>query len=90
MRTIWKYPLEQITLQDIEMPVNAKILCVQTQGGTPMLWVEVDIEAPTVSRQIAIFSTGYNFDMCVIGRKKYIGTFQQGNGEFVFHVYEVI
>ena len=40
MHVIWKYPITN-TVQDIEMPRDAKILSVQYQGDTLCLWAMV-------------------------------------------------
>ena len=41
-KTIWKYKLKIDILQEIIMPIGARILSVQMQSNTPCLWVLVD------------------------------------------------
>lgn len=80
MKTIWKFPLMK---GDIDMPVGARILDVQIQGGIPTLWAAVDSEAPTEKRHFYVVPTGgdnYN------DTHDYIGTLQQHG--FVMHVFE--
>lgn len=86
MKTIWKFPIRVVDSQVVEMPFDAKILCVQVQQGAPCLWALVDTEAIKSSRRIYIYGTGKpipdNIDM------KYIGTFQYLGGSLVWHVFE--
>jgi hypothetical protein len=83
MKTIYKYPLAPHP--PLELPKNAEVLTVQTQCGAPMMWVLLDPEAPTVSREFDAYPTGGDIDP-VYTKGEYIGTFQAG-GE-VFHVFE--
>ena len=45
MRTIWKYRA-RARCCEIEMPLNAEILCVQLQNNIPTLWALVETEEP--------------------------------------------
>lgn len=45
MKKIYKYRIEVTDDQNIEMPVGAKILTVQTQNGVPCIWAMVDPNA---------------------------------------------
>lgn len=87
-KTIWKFPLQVADRQSIKMPIGAEILTVQTQNEEPCLWALVDPKAETESRYIEIFGTGHKvcYDMGV--SRKYISTFQMGDGRLVFHVFE--
>ncbi len=89
---IYKYQLETADKQEIEMPVFAKVLTVQTQNEIPCLWVEVDAEETDMeTRYFKIFGTGESItrdrpnDMY-----RYIGTYQLLGGSFVGHVFEHI
>lgn len=86
MITIWKYTLNVTDSFSIEMPVNARILCVQTQDDEPVLWAIVNPESPTEVRAFSIYCTGQP-DLEMAG-KSYIGTFQLLLGEFVGHLFE--
>ncbi|MEE9451060.1 MAG: hypothetical protein V3V72_13505 [Ignavibacteriaceae bacterium] len=86
--TIWKFELETTEDQKIEMPVNAKILTVQSQDEIPCLWALVDPSAKKEIRLFEVFGTGHpvGYDMGV--NRNYIGTYQLQNGALVFHVFE--
>ena len=86
MQTIWQYPVEpQMTLT---LPQQAEILTVQVQGGTPVLWVLVDPEAPRVARHFALYGTGDDL-AAPLTHAAYRGTFQLGGGRVIFHLFEV-
>lgn len=83
MNTVWKYPLNLVDSQTIEIPFEYKILTVQVQNGVPCLWALVDSDMYTIAIRVAIFGTGHpaNTD-----GMEYIGTFQTDYG-FVGHVF---
>lgn len=85
-KVIYKYELKKVGLQDIHMPMGAEILCVQTVHDIPFLWALVDPEQIEMSRSIEIYGTGHIMDAKI--HRKYIGTFQQLNGAFIWHVFE--
>jgi len=88
MKAVWKFPLQAIDGQTVEMPEGAKILCVQVQNGVPCMWAVCD-PAVTVrkeKRYFAVVGTGHPHDVIP---KDYIGTFQLEGGGLVFHVFEV-
>jgi len=88
VKTIYKYEIRSTDVQVVMMPEDAKILTVQTQHGTPCLWVGVVVENPEKERTIKIYGTG----RCLPENPgEYIGTYQlatRGRG-LVFHVYEL-
>lgn len=82
MRVIYKYPLE-LGRTHLQLPFEAKVLCVQLQNDNPFIWIEIDPTLYTkVNRVFAVIGTGNNFDGGI-----YIGTFQMP--PYVWHVYEV-
>lgn len=85
MTTIWKFTLEITDSQRVEMPVKARVLTVQLQGGQPRLWAIVNLdEAPlTEMRTFEIHGTGNPISD---GARTYIATLQQP--PFVWHVFE--
>lgn len=89
MNAIWKYPLEVVDEQIIQMPGHASIVSVQVQYGTPCLWAVVNPATARAQsqrgRKIRIVGTGHDFDASNL---KYIGTFQLLDGKFVGHVFE--
>ncbi|MGI8639230.1 MAG: DUF7352 domain-containing protein [Pyrinomonadaceae bacterium] len=88
MKTIYKYNLQVTDKQQIELPKEAKILCVQVQHGEPQLWAEIDTAATLEARMIEIFGTGHPISQEIGQSRRYISTFQIDNGAFVFHAYE--
>lgn len=91
MHRIYKYPLIITDKQEIEMPKNAKILCVQAQNDMPCIWALVDkyesAIGQTRTRTFYTYGTGHD-----IGRPEilnYIGTYQLHSGALVFHLFEL-
>lgn len=82
--TIWKYPLQGLDSQQIEMPIGARVLCVQTQAGIPCIWALVNPLGQLKPRRILVVGTGHNAN---VHAAAYIGTFQLRGG-LVFHVFE--
>ena len=87
MKKIFKYPLEIIDTQFIELPLGAEILTAQIQGDQLCLWAMVNAlpEAIKKNRRIEIIGTGYPVPT---GELKYISTFQVMDGSLIFHVFE--
>ena len=86
-QAIWKFSLalpHDIII--VRMPVSARALCVQVQGGVPCLWALVyDTEGPTVNRKFRTYGTGHEHES-ITGT--YVGTYQLAGGALVFHVFE--
>ena len=79
---VWKY---LIPIQDkftLLMPVGARPLTFQVQGG-PTMWALVDPDAEQQTREFAVVGTGHA-DTPESGN--YIGTIQ--HGAFVWHLFE--
>ena len=90
MLTIYKYPVLYMENHfTLELPKNAKILTVQTQKGNPQLWAMVDSETEKETRHFRLAGTGHPLGEDYLRIINYIGTFQMGNGELVFHLFEV-
>ncbi len=86
---VYKYPLELIPEQNIQIPFGSKILTVQTQyedARIVCLWALVDPERKPVERTIIIRGTGHELKEEV----KYIGTVQHAEGTLVWHIFEKI
>lgn len=91
-KVIWKYPLHSPgwpagapMRHTVEMPMVSVVLCLQLQGETPTLWVQVDPTSSVVAR---------TFEWVLTGREvphggRYIGTAQFWGGSLVKHLYEV-
>lgn len=85
MKKIFKYPLETVDEQFVEMPKGAVVLCVQVQGEVPCLWAEVDPKADKISRHFVTYGTGH--PMSDGPSRHYVGTYQLRGGALVLHVY---
>lgn len=87
---IFKFCLEVTHEQEIELPVNVRILTVQVQNKIPCLWAVVDeklINASVMRKHsIRTFGTGQPFDLPI--DCFYIGTYQLNGGSLVFHVFD--
>ena len=88
MTKIWKWfiPIEG-DFTTIEMPVNAEILCVQTQGNLIVIWAMCNDYLPREKRHFEVIGTGHTiYDTNEDLERKYIGTVQISR--FVWHVFE--
>lgn len=88
-KTIWKFPV--LPDHNIDMPIGAEILSVQTQNGIPCIWALVDPKAEKEVRKFEIFGTGHELECNENIKRKFIGTFQpylQMNLGLVFHMFE--
>lgn len=83
MITIWKYRLDVIDEQTIEVPFEAKALSVQMQNAELCIWCLVKTDNKLVPMHIRIFGTGH--PVVDVPDKSYVGTFQEG--WFVGHVF---
>ena len=92
---IWKFSTVENGFKEkftIEMPIGAQILTVQRseKDNHPCIWALVDPNAKKEERYFELVGTGHDihFDMGI--ERKYIGTYQYQNGEFVGHIFERI
>ena len=88
MQSIWKFPLEILEAQEIQIPSHSQVLCVQAQNGHPMLWAlvfDTSENAPTTLRTFHTYGTGHRHESI---QGKYVGTYQINDGALVFHVFE--
>jgi hypothetical protein len=95
MRTIWKFVLAE-PVTTVRMPIDRKILAVQTQDGLPVVWAEVDPTTPEIDRTFACVPTGGHLPEKIMN---YIGTVQTPSrvdpetletSNYVWHIYEII
>jgi len=85
MLSIHKFTFQLSDEPVVMMPVNAKILCVQTQNGIPCIWAMVDPSDEIFGRTLRLFGTGHPIPDDFTGN--YIGTFQTPMG-LVFHLFQ--
>ena len=86
MKAIWKFPLKTVEAQSVEMPLDAKILSVQSQFEEPMMWCLVEPDKPKAFREIRIIGTGHPVEDDFTGI--YVGTYQVYGGSGVFHLFD--
>ena len=91
-QTIWKYETPFDENFEIKMPKDAEILAIQKdeKTNTPCIFALVYPDNEKEIRCFELFGTGntiYN-DMGV--SRKYLGTYQYQNGEFIGHIFERI
>ena len=85
-KTIWKYTIQITDVQTVELPENAKILCVKIQYDIPTLWALVD---PTLDREpIEIVTFGTGQPDIETDNLEYIDTYLVMGGDFVGHVFK--
>jgi hypothetical protein len=84
--SIWKWQLDA-DVQTVMIPVGAKLLDVQMQGGACCMWGLCDEKADKQPRRIAIYGTG---NPMPDNPGEYIATFQMHGGALVFHAFEIL
>jgi hypothetical protein len=84
---IWKWTLDLVDVQTIEVPAGAKLLSVQVQQDKIQLWALCDENAPKEPRRIALYGTG---NPMPDNPSEYIATFQMYNGHLVLHAFEIV
>jgi hypothetical protein len=84
MKTIHKYRLPASDVNELFLPENAEILCIQMQDDRPHLWAMVDPEKPVKKRLIVEYTTG---QLLTDAKRTYIGTVQYKDG-IVLHFFE--
>lgn len=90
MKTIWKYKILPIDVQDIEIPIGSALLSVQVQNDEPCLWALIyDTNAEKETIRIRTIGTGHQIDDTDFDVKDFLGTFQLNDGALVFHVFQV-
>lgn len=92
MKTIWKFPTEFERKFTIRMPKGAEILCIQRdeKDNTPCIWAIIDSTAELQERYFELFGAGHELYSDMGIERKYIGTYQYQNGQFVGHLFERI
>lgn len=83
MMTVYKYPIEIVDEQMIEMPENAHALSVQMQRDKLCIWALVNPERKNKKRRVRIVGTGNDASDVF----QYLGTVQMFNGNLVWHVF---
>ena len=68
MKEIWKYEIN-MGITNLEIPENAKILCVQIQNENPYIWVKVNPENKMEKREFVLYGTGHSILQDGSGKK---------------------
>jgi hypothetical protein len=84
MQTIWKYKLETIDEQILNIPEFSQFLCLQVQDEIPCLWFGVHPKNKMKPYKIFTFGTGQPMEE---NHGLYFGTYQLYLGKLVFHVF---
>ena len=98
MKTIYKYELLNLGVNEIEIPVCSEYLKVDVQRGVICLWALVDTEKRLTKVKFIVVGTGCDINsfseenndpnieksICI---QNYIDTVQLGGGHFVFHIF---
>jgi hypothetical protein len=84
---IWKFGIQAVDRQSVQMPAGAKPLTVELQRSTLQIWALVDQTAPRSSRIVACYMTGQEVPD---DPGQYIGTVHQTGSDgqpFVLHFF---
>lgn len=83
MKTIWKYPIDIINWQCLNMPANPTLIHAGLDPqGTPCVWAIVEPDEPCEPVSIRVVGTGHPFTSELT---QHVGSFNQG--PFVWHVF---
>jgi hypothetical protein len=89
-KVIYKYLLAMQENQEVELPVNSKILSVQFQDENLYLWALVNKKSGTSVQKhvIEIYGTGQDINYELGIRRNHLATVQSQG--FVWHVFEYL
>ncbi len=88
MKTIWKYEVPIKDSFSIQIPEGGKILSLQTQKGTPYIWILVDQSRRNEQRNFRYFGTGFPIENPIDSNLLYIGSVLIQDEVLVFHLFE--
>lgn len=86
MNVVWKFPLEMLVDQTVDMPAGAVLLHAAVQrprAWNLVVWALVDPDAPTVARRVSVVGTGVPTTVGGV----HVSTFTVG--DLVFHVLDL-
>ncbi len=86
MQIICKYILRE-KVNKLQLPKNAKILTVQEQDKRLAMWVQLNPETVTETREILVFFTNENFEIPLHKIYTHIGTILHSNNT-VYHIFD--
>ncbi len=87
---IYKYPIIAQTKNELLLPNQSKILTFQSQKKELFIWALISESelSNLITRHFYLFGTGHEIDYLLMIKLNYIGTTQQYNGQFVWHLFE--
>lgn len=90
MKTIWKFETPFEEKFKLEMPKDAKILCVQQDQKTfkPCIFAMVETENEIEERFFELYGTGHAMSFYFGSDRVYLGTYQYQKGDFIGHLFE--
>lgn len=86
-RAVWKYALEVLDVNVIDMPQGTEVLTAGLQDGALTMWALVDPDARLVPHKFAIAGTGHTRDD--LDDADYIGTVLLLQDTLVFHIFDL-
>ena len=84
---IWKFPLEIVDEQFVDVPGDWIPQYAEKQGVAVCLWAVVEPEKPKSTKSVVIVGTGQPFDSSLLETHQYVGSVQQMGGALVWHIY---
>jgi len=82
---IWKYELSITAMQEIEVPLGARVLSAKMQDQRLCLWAMVDPNEQRIRMPIEIIGTGHKASNCY---REFIDTVI--DGDRVWHIFRRI
>lgn len=75
MKKVWKYDIPLHGDFILELPDDAKVLCIKEQKGQPKMWMSVPQDTKHMKKfKYKVLMTGEAYDEDLIGQ--YVGSFQ--------------
>lgn len=85
--TIWKYILNAGQVNNIDIPLGAEVLSVETQGDDIVLYALVNsVEKSKQQIEVRAYGTGHDIDVN-LSDYNFLGTAKLHNGSLMFHVF---
>lgn len=95
MNRIFKYHIETTDEQIVKIPLRHgeslknSVLKIDTQYGSPFMWVMVEDENESRECKVFVRGTGHSCDNSFTKPDTYLGSYQLYNGAFVGHVFGI-
>ena len=86
IRAVWKFPLEQVPAQVIEIPAGSELLSIEVQNGIPCIYALVDPKEKN-KKLIWIDVVGTGDQIVIESGMRFMKTVMLHNGDAVFHIF---